>query len=51
MLPGGYGKIVNMASMSGHISNTAQNQSHYNASKADVITGNDLIIDGGYCAW
>lgn len=37
MLPGGYGKIINMASMSGHISNTPQNQAHYNASKAGVI--------------
>lgn len=37
MLAAGYGKIINMASMSGHISNTPQNQSHYNASKAGVI--------------
>lgn len=37
MLPTGYGKIINMASMSGSISNTPQNQSHYNASKAGVI--------------
>lgn len=37
MLEAGYGKIINMASMSGHISNTPQNQSHYNASKAGVI--------------
>lgn len=37
MLPAGYGKIINMASMSGQISNTPQNQSHYNASKAGVI--------------
>ncbi len=37
MLPAGYGKIINMASMSGHISNTPQNQAHYNASKAGVI--------------
>jgi NAD(P)-dependent dehydrogenase (short-subunit alcohol dehydrogenase family) len=37
MLPKGYGKIINMASMSGQISNTPQNQSHYNASKAGVI--------------
>lgn len=37
MLPSGYGKIINMASMSGSISNTPQNQSHYNASKAGVI--------------
>jgi NAD(P)-dependent dehydrogenase (short-subunit alcohol dehydrogenase family) len=37
MLQAGYGKIINMASMSGTISNTPQNQSHYNASKAGVI--------------
>lgn len=37
MLPTGYGKIINMASMSGTISNTPQNQSHYNTSKAGVI--------------
>lgn len=37
MLAAGYGKIINMASMSGHISNTPQNQAHYNASKAGVI--------------
>ena len=37
MLDAGYGKIINMASMSGHISNTPQNQAHYNASKAGVI--------------
>lgn len=37
MLEAGYGKIINMASMSGHISNTPQNQSHYNISKAGVI--------------
>lgn len=37
MLPGGYGKLINTASMSGSISNTPQNQSHYNASKAGVI--------------
>lgn len=37
MLDAGYGKIINMASMSGHISNTPQNQSHYNVSKAGVI--------------
>jgi len=32
-----YGKIVNIASMSGHIVNTPQPQSHYNTSKAGVI--------------
>jgi NAD(P)-dependent dehydrogenase (short-subunit alcohol dehydrogenase family) len=37
MLPVGYGKIINTASMSGHISNTPQNQVAYNASKAGVI--------------
>ena len=37
MLEAGYGKIINMASMSGHVSNTPQNQSHYNTSKAGVI--------------
>ncbi len=37
MLKVGYGKIINMASMSGTISNTRQHQSHYNASKAGVI--------------
>ncbi len=37
MLAAGYGKIINMASMSGHISNTPQNQSHYNVSKAGVL--------------
>ncbi|MBK8023167.1 MAG: glucose 1-dehydrogenase [Chloroflexi bacterium] len=37
MLPAGYGKIINMASISGYISNTPQNQSHYNTSKAGVI--------------
>jgi NAD(P)-dependent dehydrogenase (short-subunit alcohol dehydrogenase family) len=37
MLPAGYGKIINTASMSGHISNTPQNQSHYNVSKAGVL--------------
>jgi NAD(P)-dependent dehydrogenase (short-subunit alcohol dehydrogenase family) len=33
----GYGKIINTASMSGHISNTPQNQSVYNTSKAGVL--------------
>ena len=37
MLPAGYGKIVNTASMSGHIVNTPQNQVGYNTSKAGVI--------------
>ncbi len=37
MLKAGYGKIINTASMSGHIVNTPQNQSAYNISKAGVI--------------
>jgi len=37
MLEAGYGKIINTASMSGHIVNTPQNQAAYNASKAGVI--------------
>ncbi len=37
MKEAGYGKIINTASMSGHISNTPQNQSAYNASKAGVL--------------
>jgi len=37
MLPAGYGKIINTASMSGSIANTPQNQAAYNASKAGVI--------------
>ncbi|HRW10602.1 MAG TPA: SDR family oxidoreductase, partial [Caldilineaceae bacterium] len=37
MLPAGYGKIINTASMSGSIVNTPQNQSAYNAAKAGVI--------------
>ena len=37
MLKAGYGKIINTASMSGSVSNTPQNQSHYNTSKAGVI--------------
>lgn len=37
MLPVQYGKIINTASISGSISNTPQNQAHYNASKAAVI--------------
>lgn len=37
MLPAGYGKIINTASMSGSIVNTPQDQSAYNTSKAGVI--------------
>lgn len=37
MLPAGYGKIINTASMSGSIVNTPQKQVTYNASKAGVI--------------
>jgi NAD(P)-dependent dehydrogenase (short-subunit alcohol dehydrogenase family) len=37
MLPAGYGKIINTASMSAHISNTPQNQSAYNTAKAGVL--------------
>lgn len=37
MLPAGYGKIINTASMSAHISNTPQNQAAYNTSKAGVL--------------
>jgi NAD(P)-dependent dehydrogenase (short-subunit alcohol dehydrogenase family) len=37
MLKAGYGKIINTASMSGHIVNTPQNQSAYNISKAGVL--------------
>lgn len=37
MLAAGYGKIINTASMSGHISNTPQNQSAYNTAKAGVL--------------
>lgn len=37
MLPAGYGKIINTASMSGSIVNTPQGQTHYNASKAAVM--------------
>ncbi len=37
MKKNGYGKIVNTASMSGHIINTPQNQVAYNASKAGVL--------------
>lgn len=37
MLEAGYGKIINTASMSGHIVNTPQKQLVYNASKAGVL--------------
>lgn len=37
MLPAGYGKIINTASMSGSIVNVPQNQSAYNTAKAGVI--------------
>jgi NAD(P)-dependent dehydrogenase (short-subunit alcohol dehydrogenase family) len=37
MLSAGYGKIINTASMSGHISNTPQNQAAYNTAKAGVL--------------
>ncbi len=37
MLAAGYGKIINTASMSGHIVNTPQCQVAYNASKAAVL--------------
>jgi len=37
MMKHGYGKIINMASMSGSIVNRPQNQCHYNTSKAAVI--------------
>ncbi|MDR0554761.1 MAG: glucose 1-dehydrogenase [Treponema sp.] len=37
MLSRGYGKIINTASMSAHVSNTPQNQCAYNASKAGVL--------------
>jgi len=37
MLAAGYGKIINTASMSGHIINTPQSQCPYNASKAGVL--------------
>jgi len=37
MLAKGYGKIINTASMSGHIVNTPQNQTAYNTSKAGVL--------------
>ena len=37
MISQGYGKIINMASMSGHIVNTPQNQCAYNSTKAGVL--------------
>jgi NAD(P)-dependent dehydrogenase (short-subunit alcohol dehydrogenase family) len=37
MLEAGYGKIINTASMSGHIVNQPQNQAAYNISKAGVL--------------
>ena len=37
MIPNKYGKIINTASMSGHIVNRPQNQVAYNVSKAGVI--------------
>lgn len=37
MVKKGYGKIINTASMSAHISNTPQNQAAYNTSKAGVL--------------
>lgn len=37
MIPSGYGKIVNTASMSARIVNRPQNQAAYNASKAGVV--------------
>jgi NAD(P)-dependent dehydrogenase (short-subunit alcohol dehydrogenase family) len=37
MLEAGYGKIINTASMSGHIVNFPQNQVAYNTSKAGVL--------------
>ena len=37
MAQNGYGKIINTASMSGHIVNMPQNQAAYNSSKAGVI--------------
>ena len=37
MLPAGYGKIINTASMSGSVVNTPQEQAAYNTSKAGVI--------------
>jgi NAD(P)-dependent dehydrogenase (short-subunit alcohol dehydrogenase family) len=37
MLKAGYGKIINTASMSGHIVNTPQDQTAYNVSKAGVL--------------
>jgi NAD(P)-dependent dehydrogenase (short-subunit alcohol dehydrogenase family) len=38
MFKKGYGKIINTASLSAHITNYPQNQSHYNISKAGVLS-------------
>lgn len=38
MLGNGYGKIINTASMSGHIANYPQNQAAYNISKSAVLS-------------
>jgi NAD(P)-dependent dehydrogenase (short-subunit alcohol dehydrogenase family) len=38
MFKKGYGKIINTASLSAHITNFPQNQSHYNISKAGVLS-------------
>jgi NAD(P)-dependent dehydrogenase (short-subunit alcohol dehydrogenase family) len=37
LLAAGYGKIINTASLSGHVANTPQNQVAYNVSKAGVL--------------
>ena len=37
MIPAGYGKIINIGSMSAHIVNRPQNQIAYNTSKAGVV--------------
>jgi NAD(P)-dependent dehydrogenase (short-subunit alcohol dehydrogenase family) len=37
MRPNKYGKIINTASISGHIVNRPQDQTHYNTSKAGLI--------------
>lgn len=38
MFTNGYGKIINTASLSAHVTNFPQNQSHYNISKAGVLS-------------
>lgn len=38
MFKKGYGKIINTSSLSAHITNFPQNQSHYNISKAGVLS-------------